>query len=158
VADGAVTACPGFPLIVLTADCAPIALAVDEAVAAVHAGWRGLLSGIVDQAVATLRAVGSGPVRAVIGPCIQPARYAFGRADLETVAARIGPEALAETAEGEPALDLPGALRAELARAGVVEVAEVGICTAGDRHHFSFRRDGTTGRQAMIVVLEDAKG
>ena len=66
-ADAAVTRTSGKPLTVLTADCAPIVLACDDALAVAHAGWSGLLAGVVEAAVTRLRAVGNGPVRAALG-------------------------------------------------------------------------------------------
>src|SRR5206468_2902387 len=82
-ADGAVTTMVGVPLVVITADCAPLVLASDDAVGVVHAGWLGLLAGVVEAGVARIRAVGHGEVRAALGPCIRPPRYEFGAADLE---------------------------------------------------------------------------
>ncbi|MBO0731516.1 MAG: polyphenol oxidase family protein, partial [Acidimicrobiaceae bacterium] len=91
-ADGAVTTCPGAALAVLTADCAPVALASPEGVVGVaHAGWRGLLAGVIEATVEAMRALGARRVDAVLGPCIRPACYAFGAEDLEIVAARLGP-------------------------------------------------------------------
>jgi YfiH family protein len=152
--DAAVTAKAGMPLTVLTADCAPVALVAGHAVGAVHAGWRGLVGGVVETAVAALRGLDDSPVRAVIGPCIHPDRYAFGEGELDRVTARLGPGVRARTADGAPALDLPAAVRAALAGAGVTEVTSVDVCTAASPDHFSFRRDGPTGRQAMLVVRE----
>jgi len=151
-ADAAVTAVPGIPLTVLTADCAPIAIADNEAVGVVHAGWRGLLAGIVPAAVDALRAIGHGPVHAVVGPCIRPAHYEFGGDDLAAVAARYGSAVVAETADGRPALDLAAGVRAAFAECGVDDVADDGVCTYADARYFSHRRDGVTGRQAVVVV------
>jgi copper oxidase (laccase) domain-containing protein len=141
-------------MVVLTADCAPVALASDAAAAVVHAGWTGALAGVVEAAVAQLRAVGHGDVVAAIGPCIRPGCYEFGADDLATITARLGPEVASTTDDGQPALDLPGAVRVALERAGVHEVTDVGICTASSPDYFSHRRDGTTGRQGLIVVLD----
>lgn len=152
-ADAAVTAMPGLPLAILTADCAPIVLASDDAVGVVHAGHRGLAAGVVERAVAALASVGHGRIRAFLGPCIRPERYEFGRGDLERVAAALGPEVVSVTADGRPALDIPTAVRVVLTRAGVDDLDDCGICTASSPDHFSYRRDGTTGRQATVVVL-----
>jgi polyphenol oxidase len=152
--DAAVTTTPGRALTVLTADCAPLALVTDGAVAVVHAGWVGLLAGVVEAGVARVRAAGSGPVRAALGPCIHPGRYAFGAADLARVAAAYGPAVEARTDDGQPALDLPACVRAALERAGVTELHDVDVCTAASPDHFSYRRDGETGRQALVAVLE----
>ena len=154
-ADAAVTAAAGVPLVVLTADCAPIALADDVAVGVVHAGWRGLLAGVVPAAVAALRAVGHGPVRAALGACVRAPHYEFGADDLAVMVERFGPTVAARTATGAPAHDVPGAVRVALAEAGVDAPADRGWCTAADPGRwFSHRRDGVTGRQGVIVMKE----
>ena len=178
VADAAVTDRPGLPLVVLVADCAPIALVGQRAVGVVHAGWAGLELGVVERAVESLRAVDreagsvperqagsvperqagsvperqAGSVRAVVGPCIHPARYEFGPQLLARMVARFGDVVASTTEWGTPALDVPAAVRAALRAAGVVDVTEVGVCTAASADHFSYRRDGTTGRQALVVT------
>ena len=154
-ADAAVTATPGLPVAVLTADCAPVALACADAVGVVHAGHRGLEHGVIERAVEQLRAIGSGPVHAYLGPCIRPARYEFGESDLARLVARLGPEVEAVTAAGRPALDIPAAVRAALRGCGVDAFDDGGVCTASSAAHFSYRRDGVTGRQATIVVLPE---
>jgi YfiH family protein len=151
-ADAAVTAVPGVPLVVLTADCAPIAIMNIGAVGVVHAGWRGLLAGVVPAAVDALRAVGEGEVRAVIGPCIRPAHYEFGADDLATVASRLGDVVVGATVDGRPALDLAGGVRSAFAECDVHDVTDDGVCTYEDARYFSHRRDGATGRQAVVVV------
>jgi len=154
VADAAVTTRPGVPLTVLTADCAPIALASDDAVGVVHAGWHGICAGVIQEAVSGLRAIGHGEVRAALGPCIHASRYEFGRADLDRVVELLGPEVESQTDSGALALDLPRAVHLALAHAGVSAVADVGVCTATSDDHFSHRRDGPTGRQALVMVLD----
>lgn len=153
-ADAAVTVMPGIPLVVLTADCAPIALVCDDAIAVVHAGWPGLLVGVIERAVTHLRAIGRGEVRAMLGPCIHPASYEFGRADLDRVVARLGSDVVARTRSGSLALDLPAGVRAALRAVDVTSFQDVGVCTADSSEHFSYRRDGETGRQALVLVLE----
>jgi YfiH family protein len=152
-ADAAVTAAPGIPLVVLTADCAPIAILADGAVGVVHAGWRGLLAGVVPAAVDALRAIGTGTVRAVIGPCIRPAHYEFGADDLAEVASRLGVVVVGATVDGRPALDLAAGIRVAFAECGVHDVADNGTCTYADTRFFSHRRDGVTGRQAVVAVI-----
>ena len=152
-ADASVTARRGLPLAILTADCAPIVLASDDAVGAIHAGHRGLAGGVVERAVAALAAIGHGRIRAFLGPCIRPARYEFGSADLDRVVSALGPEVASVTAAGRPALDIPTGVRIALARAGVDEVDDCGVCTSASLGHFSHRRDGITGRQVTIAVL-----
>ncbi len=151
-ADAAVTSRIGLPLVVLTADCAPIALVAREAVGVVHAGWPGLEQEVIGATVDALRRRSAGPIRAVLGPCVHPACYEFGVDLLERLVRRLGPEVASHTETGTPALDIPAAVRISLARAGVEEFADVNVCTASSPDHFSHRRDGVTGRQAVIVV------
>ena len=153
-ADAAVTRDAGRPLVVLTADCAPLVLACDDAVAVVHAGWLGLLAGVVEAGADRLRSVGRGAVRAALGPCIHPARYAFGVDDLARVVDVYGSAVAATTADDQPALDLPAGVRAALHRADVDDLHDVDVCTAVSPDHFSYRRDGRTGRQAVVAVLD----
>jgi YfiH family protein len=155
-ADGSVTATPGLPLVAMGADCAPIALADDHAVAAVHSGWRGAAAGVVGEAVAALRALGRGPVRAAIGPTICVRHYEFGAADLDGLVSRFGAAVAGETETGRPALDLPRALHVALEGAGVEVVTDLACCTVESADHYSYRRDGRTGRQAVVVVKDAA--
>ena len=151
-ADAAVSAERGAVLSVLTADCAPVALVAPAAVAAVHAGWRGLAAGVLEAAVTEVRRRSSGPIRAVLGPCIHAGCYEFSATDLDPVAARLGPEVRGRTASGDLALDLPRAVHLALDRAGVTDVTDVDVCTACSPDHFSYRRDGTTGLQTMLLA------
>ena len=160
VGDGAVTARPGAVLAVQTADCAPVVVAGRGAVGIAHAGWRGILAGVVGAVVGAVRDCeqpGSGPCRAVIGPVIRPSRYEFGPAELEAVVAATGEEARAVTSWGAPSLDLAGAVRAALRACGVDEVEDLGLDTA-DEGFFSHRVRGDRGRQAAAVRLEPANG
>jgi YfiH family protein len=151
-ADGAATAVSGMPLVAMGADCAPIALANDTAVAAIHAGWRGALDGVVEAGVAAVRSLGSGPVRAAIGPCVCARHYEFGEDTLVPLVARFGQQVAGTTADGHLAFDLPRALQVALDGAGVDEVTDTRCCTVASADHYSYRRDGRTGRQAVIVV------
>ncbi len=154
-ADAAVTSTPGLPLVVVTADCAPVVIACDDAIGVVHAGHRGLLAGVVERAVTQLGAMGFGPVRAFVGPCIRPAHYEFGADDLAGLVDHFGTEVASTTSDGRPAFDIPTAVRVALVRAGVApdDISDSGVCTASSTDTFSYRRDGTTGRQATIAVL-----
>jgi purine-nucleoside/S-methyl-5'-thioadenosine phosphorylase / adenosine deaminase len=155
-ADAAVSAEPGAVLSVLTADCGPVALVAPGAVAAVHAGWRGIAGGVLEAAVTEVRRRSSGPIRAVLGPCIHPECYEFSATDLDPIAARLGPEVAGRTSDGALAFDLPRAVQLALTGAGVVDITDVGVCTACSADHFSHRRDGrrhgTTGLQTMLVA------
>ena len=89
-ADGAVTDRPNAALAVTTADCLPVVLASTVGVAVVHAGWRGLIDGVVDRAVEALRLRGGSPVSAWCGPSIGPDAYEFSESDLDEVEASLG--------------------------------------------------------------------
>lgn len=153
-ADAVVTALPGVALSVITADCAPLLLATPHAVAAVHAGWRGLVAGVVPAAVDALRRRGEGPVTAWLGPCIRTRCYEFGADDLDSVAAELGDDVRGVTAWGTPALDVSAAVTASLHLVGVDAPQDSGVCSACSPVHFSHRARGDKGRQAAFVWLE----
>jgi YfiH family protein len=152
-ADAAVTVTRGLPLAVVTADCAPLVLVAGDAVAVVHAGHRGLAAGVVEATVGRLRehAHERDRVRAFLGPCIRVARYEFGAEDLACLAEQLGPSVVGETSDGRPAFDLAAGVRATLARAGVEAFVDSDVCTSASPDYFSYRRDGTTGRQVTVV-------
>jgi polyphenol oxidase len=153
-ADAAVTSVRALPLAIVTADCAPVVVASDAGVVAVaHAGHRGLAAGVVDAAVAEVRARGTGELHAFLGPCIRPARYEFGAADLDALVARFGPDVATQTRDGAPAFDIPTAVRIALERAGVNDFVDCGVCTADSPDYFSYRAEQTTGRQVTVAVL-----
>ena len=152
-ADAAVTSHPGAALAVLTADCAPVAMASPEGVvAAAHAGWRGLAAGVLERAADAMRRLGATEIQAALGPCIHAECYEFSAPDLDRVVAVLGDGARGTTARGAPALDLPAAVRAALVRAGVALVHDEHLCTAcaADRC-FSHRARGEVERQATVV-------
>jgi copper oxidase (laccase) domain-containing protein len=146
---------PGSGLAVLTADCGPVALGSPEGVhAAVHVGWRGLVAGVVEAAVEAMRALGASAVVAGIGPTVHPCCYAFGPADLDAVAALAGAGVRATSAQGDPALDLPAAVRNRLDAARVQVVIDVDRCTGCGGGGFSHRIRGDEARQAVFVWRE----
>jgi purine-nucleoside/S-methyl-5'-thioadenosine phosphorylase / adenosine deaminase len=152
-ADGVVTAVPGLALAVVTADCAPLVVACDDAVGVVHAGHRGLEAGVIEAAIARLRGIGTGDVRAFLGPCIHAECYEFGADDLARFVARFGSVVSGRTRDGRPALDIPAAIRVVLDGEGVVAFDDCNVCTADSADHFSYRRRADSGRQATIAVL-----
>ncbi len=145
-ADGQATAVAGQALIVLAGDCLPVALGCKGAVAVVHAGWRGLGEGVLEEGVAALLELGSkGPVAALLGPCAGPCCYEVGSEVLEL---------LGEHGPGPAKVDLRAVARRRLAAAGVEEITELGSCTICDQRYFSHRREGPqAGRQAVVAWL-----
>jgi YfiH family protein len=157
--DGLVSSAPSVALAVLTADCASVALGSPEGVfAAVHAGWRGLVEGVVDEAVGAMRALGATGVVGKLGPCVHAECYEFSASDLDSVCAVVGDSARGRTAAGRPALDVPAAVSATLAASGVTELAGLDRCTACGGGYFSHRARGDLGRQALLVWSAPAGG
>lgn len=151
--DALVAGSPRGALAVLTADCAPLALASPEGVlAAVHAGWAGLLAGVVPAAVGAMRAMGATRIEAALGPCIRAECYEFGPADLARVADALGAAVEGVSSAGRPSLDLPAAVGSALAAAGATLVADAGVCTACEAgRYYSYRARGEAERQAMLL-------
>jgi hypothetical protein len=157
--DAAVTCCLDAGLVVLTADCAPVGLSSPEGVVGVlHAGWRGLMVGVVGATVQAMRALGATRVRAGLGPCIRPHAYRFSGGDLATVAGAFGPVVRSVDAAGYPALDLPAAVSVALERAGAALVADAGLCTHCSGDHWSWRARRDRGRQATVVWRASVEG
>jgi YfiH family protein len=146
-ADGQATALAGVGAMVLAADCMPVALCAEDAVAVVHAGWRGLAAGVLEEGVAALRELSRSatPSVAVIGPCAGFCCY------------EVGPEvhaALGSPRAGASNIDLRTIAHARLLAAGVGEVRDLGSCTICDERFFSHRREGArAGRQAGVAWL-----
>ncbi len=143
--DGQATHVEGVTCLVLSADCLPVALLCDGAVAMVHAGWRGLDGGVLEDGLRALRELGGrGPVTALIGPGAGPGCY------------EVGPELRARFSTTARTLDLKAIAAERLHAAGVAEVHDVGLCTMCSPADlfFSHRRDGpATGRQAGLAWL-----
>ena len=162
-ADAAFTVSPGHVCAIQTADCLPVLLAADDgsAVAAAHAGWRGLAGGVLQATVEALAdAAPAARLIAWLGPAIGPAHFEVGE---EVVEAFVGQDPDAEIAFVGNALgrwqcDLYSLARRALARAGVASIHGGGLCTYADADRFySYRRDGgRTGRMASLVWLDPA--
>jgi YfiH family protein len=166
-ADGIIADAPGLACAVRTADCVPILMADRETrrVAAVHAGWRGVVQGVAPAAVRFFRARGSRPehLLAAIGPHISPAAFEVGKEVAEQLAAA-SPTSGAVTSLTEPKahVDLTLILIAQLEQMGV-PVANVDVlpgCTfLQPERFFSYRRDGkASGRQVSAIVSQPIRG
>jgi YfiH family protein len=158
LADAAVTRQTRRVCAILTADCLPITLAAQsgEAVAAVHAGWRGLAGGVIESAVRALGLPGE-QLQAWLGPAIGPKNFEVGA---EVRAAFVAGDEAAEAAfelnpRGRFMADLGLLARQRLERLGIHRIYGGGECTYADpQRFFSHRRDGLTGRQATLIWRE----
>jgi YfiH family protein len=150
-ADGQATALPGLAPMVMTADCLPIAVAGGGVVAMLHAGWRGLASGIIAAGMRAMRELGVvGAIEAAIGPGAGGCCYEVGE-EVHRAFAHHG----AHVRRGRN-IDLKAIARAQLETAGVARVHDIGLCTICSEPSlfFSHRRDrGITGRQAGLAWL-----
>lgn len=142
-ADVLVARQPGPVLAILTADCAPVLVTGAGGAAVAHAGWRGLVAGAVEKAVAAVAPVAA----AWVGPCIHACCYEVGPEVVEAFRGAGLP--VAATNRVDPAQASAFALR----RAGVDRIAIADVCTACSRDWFSYRRDGVTGRQGAFLAL-----
>lgn len=162
-ADAVVSDRPGDVLAVQTADCLPLLLvdADGRAAAAVHAGWRGTVAGVVGATIEALRdrfGVPPTELHAVIGPHVRAAPYQVGPEVVRAFRQAAYPLNVAQAdAEGRHRLSVAAAVRHDLALAGVPfhRVYDVGGCTLSEpERFFSHRRDGaTTGRQWALVEV-----
>jgi polyphenol oxidase len=144
--DGHLTSAPDLGLLVLVADCYPVALVAPGRAAMLHCGWRGLAGGILERAVERF---GRERPAAAVGPGIGGCCYEVGQEVLDAFAGLDG------VASG-PMLDLRAVIARKLESAGVDCVEHVDECTScRDDLYFSHRRDdGVTGRQAGMVALD----
>lgn len=156
-ADGAVTARPGVVCAVLTADCLPVLLCerAGSRVGVAHAGWRGLLNGVLPAAVA---AFGGAPnaLAAWLGPAIGQAAFEVG-ADVRDAFVARTPAAegrFVRNNRGRWQADLYGLARDALATAGVGSIHGGGFCTYTEAERFfSHRREAPCGRMATLIWL-----
>lgn len=157
-ADAAVTGRPGLVLAILVADCTPILLAdpVAAVVGAAHAGRAGMAAGVVPATIEAMCELGADPARilAFTGPAVCGSCYEVPEQMRAQVAER-EPESWATTRAGTPAIDVPGGVWAQLRRAGITEGYRSPVCTAESADHYSYRREGTTGRFAGFVWIEE---
>jgi len=165
-ADGMATATPGIALGILTADCAPVLFADQEArvIGAAHAGWKGAIGGIVESTIAAMESLGAdrARIKAAVGPCIGQANY------------EVGPEFHAQFLAADPTnarffisaerpehfrFDLEAYVVHRLCAAGIGDVAALSACTYGrEQDFYSFRRathrkEPDNGRQISAIVL-----
>ncbi len=145
-ADGQAISVAGVGAMVLVADCLPVALGTDGAVAMVHAGWRGLAAGVLEEGVRAVQELGgAGEMVAVIGPGAGVCCYEVGE-EVHT--------AFGGAHRNGRRIDLAAIARDRLRAAGVTDVRDVAACTICDTRFFSHRRErALAGRQAGVAWL-----
>ncbi|MGA2320367.1 MAG: polyphenol oxidase family protein [Solirubrobacteraceae bacterium] len=145
-ADGHATCLQGVGMTIVAADCLPVALGCEGAVAMLHAGWRGLAAGVLEQGVLALEELGCrGEIAAVVGPCAGLCCY------------EVGPDvhaAFSGAHRDGRRIDLRAIAEEKLLAAGVAHVGHARVCTICDERFFSHRREGVrAGRQAGVAWL-----
>ncbi len=162
--DAMVTTSPGLALGIQTADCAPILFADGRAgvIGAAHAGWKGALTGVLEATIAAMEELGAkrGQIAAAIGPSICKDNYEVGGEFRETFLAQDPANAGFFTArDGRFRFGLPAYVLDRLARAGIADAADLGLCTyPPENRFFSFRRtthrgEPDYGRQISVILL-----
>jgi YfiH family protein len=156
-ADAVLATRPGVAVGVVTADCVPVLVSAGGAVAAVHAGWRGLAGGVIPRALEALAK--SAPTRelvAAVGPCIGPCCYEVDEPVLDALRRRFGAAldgALTPTRPGHARLDLPALAREALRAGGATAGVVTGACTRCDAVRFhSYRRDGAAAGRLLSWI------
>jgi YfiH family protein len=161
-ADAAIARQPGRVCVVMVADCLPVLFASRDGkhLAAAHAGWRGLASGVLEQTVKALGVPGE-ELTAWLGPAISQAHFEVGDEVRETFlkSDRAANSRFKMNARGRWQADLFGLARLRLASMGVTNVRGGGVCTYADRErYYSHRRDGKGGRMAALIWRESHDG
>ena len=160
--DALVTTRPGVALSVITADCVPVLVAMGDAIAAVHAGWRGVVAGVVPAALERLREAaaatggdGATPI-AWVGPSIGACCYEVGPDVAAQVVAASGEEVATPGPAGKPHLDVTRAVEIQLQRAGVTDVRRFDSCTrCKPELLWSYRREGAkAGRNIAYIWMQ----
>lgn len=159
-ADAAMTQRAGVVCAVMTADCLPVLITDRRGsqVAAVHAGWRGLLQGIIPETVRAM-ALAASDTLVWLGPAIGPQAFEVGaevRTQFVDQNARFAEGFMAGAAADKWLMDIYAIARLQLQALGIRAVFGGGLCTVSDADRFfSYRRDGITGRMASLIWIRD---
>ncbi|MBO1898204.1 MULTISPECIES: peptidoglycan editing factor PgeF [unclassified Shewanella] len=156
LADGSYSNQFGHVCTVMTADCLPILLCNQQGteVAAVHAGWRGLCEGIIEQALAMFHSPPSALI-AYLGPAIGPCAFEVG-SEVRDAFINKNPQAATHFVQNNAKYlaDLVGLAKLRLSTAGVTQIYSADVCTFSEPDYFSYRRDKQTGRMASLIWLK----
>ena len=150
-ADALVTSARLVPISITTADCMPIVLIGNTNIAVVHAGWRGLVGGVLEKTVDAIRQDNDSVVSVLLGPHIRVSDYEFGVDELSRMSERFGDEIRGETSWGTPGLDLYNVL-ADVCESIHIPVPEISENTA-EESFFSHRVRSQPERQALVAWI-----
>lgn len=160
-ADASFACCPDVVCVIMTADCLPVLLCRRDgkAVAAAHAGWRGLAAGVLENTVRAISEKKGADIMAWLGPAIGPDAFEVGEDVRDTFVQKDGRLSVAfekrTGADGKYLADIYALARLTLRQAGVMQVYGGGFCTVSDESRFySYRRDGVTGRMATGIWID----
>jgi hypothetical protein len=165
-ADAIVTRTEGLAIGASAADCGPILLIDPTArvIGAVHAGWKGALTGVLEAAIAAMEKLGAerNGIIAAIGPLIRQQSYEVGGEFVERFIEADAENTLLflpSAREGHAMFDLAGYIRRRLEAAGVLMIDDIGVDTYADENFFSYRRsvhrnEPDYGRHVHAIVLE----
>lgn len=156
--DGMVSSAKDVGLGVLVADCAPVALSSPEGIfAAVHAGWQGVLKGVLPEAVRMMRSAGASRISAYVGPSVKSECYEFKGPELRDISKELGSSVVGRTSWDTVSLDLLESIKQSLIRAGVAQVEASDACTACGEY-FSYRARKSPERHLMVIVPAGGAG
>ncbi|MFZ6766190.1 peptidoglycan editing factor PgeF [Undibacterium sp. Di26W] len=162
-ADAVFSSQAGLVCAVLTADCLPVLLTDMDGtvVAAAHAGWRGLATGVLQNTVRSMREAGAGELLAWLGPAIGPAEFEVGSDVLQAFLPQVDDIGLyfrakvAVNGQDKYLADIYGLARKLLGDVGVTRISGGEHCTLREKQQFySYRRDGICGRMASMIWIE----
>jgi YfiH family protein len=142
----------GNCLLVVTADCMSIALASQEGIyGAVHAGWRGLVAGVIENAIDRMYGYGVSKVFAAIGPSIGKCCYKFSRNDTFPLVKRYGESVIGSDSNGKDTVDIHAAAIQAIEQSGAELFWRSVECTYCSGRYYSYRRGDRLSRQGMFV-------
>ena len=145
--DALITTSKQLALAVMVADCIPLLLKSEIAIAAVHVGRRGLMNQIVRKTITAMRDIGAEMIHSYIGPNICGNCYEVSPEIFNEVITKY-PNADSSKRSGKLTLDLVAGLKEDLKDTVMLDLSS---CVLEDSHTFSYRRDGITGRQAGVI-------
>ena len=156
--DGMVSSAKDVGLGILVADCAPVALSSPEGIfSAVHAGWQGVLKGVLPEAVRLMRLVGASRISAYVGPSVKSECYEFNGPALREISKLLGPSVVGRTSWDTVSLNLLESIKQSLFMAGVVQIEASDACTACGEY-FSYRARKSPERHLMVIVPAGGAG